>query len=106
MSNLSVLLGPTGIQWIVILIAIDVILGIVAALLKKEFRLGKAANFMWKPVLGYVFGFTVLIMIAQTLPSLIILAAVAYFLIILALIGSIVNNLGKMGIKLPVYLGK
>lgn len=106
MSNLSVLLGPSGIQWIVILIAIDVVLGIVAALLKKDFRLGKVAGFMWKPVLGYVFGFTVLTMIAQSLPSLEIMAAVAYFLIILALIGSIVNNLGKLGIKLPAYLGK
>ena len=106
MSNLSALLGPSGIQWILVLISIDVVLGIAAALLKKDFRLGKVASFMVKPVLGYVFGFTVLTMLAQSLPSLEIMVVAAYFLILLALIGSILNNLGKLGIKLPPSLGK
>lgn len=106
MSNLSALLGPSGIQWILVLISIDVVLGIAAALLKKDFRLGKVASFMVKPVLGYVFGFTVLTMLLQSLPSLEIMVVVAYFLILLALIGSILNNLGKLGISFPVYLRK
>ena len=106
MSNLSALLGPSGIQWILVLISIDVVLGIAAALLKKDFRLGKVASFMVKPVLGYVFGFTVLTMLVQSLPSLEIMVVVAYFLILLALIGSILNNLGKLGISFPVSLRK
>jgi MFS superfamily sulfate permease-like transporter len=60
MANLTFEI-PSGIQWIVYLIVVDVILGIVAAIVKKEFRLGKLAKFMGVPVLGYVFGYVVLV---------------------------------------------
>jgi len=106
MAQLIALFGTTYIYWILILIAIDVVLGIIAALMKKDFRLGKLANFMVKPVLGYVLGFAVLEMVAQALPSLAWLVLVAFALIVLALIGSILNNLGKMGLPLPAYLKK
>ena len=106
MGELIALFGTTQIQWILILIAVDVVLGIIAALMKKNFRLGKLAGFMVKPVLGYVLGFAVLEMVAQALPSLAMLVSVAYILILLALIGSILQNLGKMGLKLPAYLLK
>jgi len=106
MPQLVALFGTTQIQWILILVAIDVILGIVAALIKKDFRLGKLAGFMKKGILGYVLGFAVLEMVAQALPSLVLIVSVAYVLIILALVGSILSNLGKMGLKLPAYLLK
>lgn len=106
MSDLTTLLGTSEVQWIVILISIDVVLGIIAAILKKDFRLGKVANFMKKAVLGYVFGFAVLAIVAQSLPSLAIIATAAFCLIVLALVGSILNNLGKMGMNLPAYLKK
>ena len=106
MAQLIDLFGTTQIQWILILVAIDVVLGIIAALLKKDFRLGKLANFMVKPVLGYVLGFAVLEMVAQALPSLAFVVMVAFVLIVLALLGSILNNLGKMGLGLPAYLKK
>jgi phage-related holin len=104
MNEIIALFGTTQIQWIVILIAIDVVLGIVAAILKKGFRLGKVAKFMVKPVLGYVLGFAVLEMVALALPSLEMVTLLSYLLIILALIGSILNNVAKMGISLPAYL--
>ncbi len=94
------------VQWIVTLIAIDVLLGIIAALVKKDFRLGKVANFMLKPVLGYVFGFAILVSVAQVFPFLAMFTQVAYFLIVLALLGSILNNLSRFGISLPGYLKK
>ena len=105
MVELISILAPQ-IKWIVVLIAIDVILGIIAALVKKDFRLGKVANFMWKPVLGYIFGFVVLARAVQVIPALAVLGTIAYILIILALIGSILNNLGKLGVTLPAYLKK
>lgn len=95
------LIAPPQIRLIVALIVIDVVLGILAALIKKDFRLGKVANFMMKPVLGYVFGFIVLANVARA-----IVAQVVFILIALALIGSILNNLGKMGLKLPAFLLK
>jgi phage-related holin len=106
MTQLIPLFGTPQMQWILILIVIDVVLGIIAALMKKDFRLGKLAGFMLKPVLGYVFGFAVLEMVAQALTSLAWITMAAFILILLALIGSILSNLGKMGLKLPAYLMK
>lgn len=106
MQQLFALFGTSQIQWILTLIAIDVALGIVAALIKKDFRFGKLAGFMKKGVLTYVLGFAVLEIVAQVLPALAMITAVAYFLIILALVGSILNNLAKFGFPIPSYLKK
>lgn len=106
MIDLVTLLQIPQMQWIIILIAVDVVLGIIAALIRKDFRLGKLANFMFRPVLGYIFGFAIITLTSQALPSLAMIAQVSYILIILALIGSILNNLSKSGLKLPAYLRK
>ncbi len=106
MAQLFALFGTTQVQWIVTLIAIDVVLGIAAALAKKNFCLGKLANFMIKPILGYVLGFAVLEIVASVLPALVMVTTVAYFLILLALIGSILSNLAKFGLPIPAYLKK
>jgi phage-related holin len=102
MANLTFEI-PSGIQWIVYLIVVDVILGIVAAIVKKEFRLGKLAKFMGVPVLGYVFGYVVLVNILGTTSYL---TWAALCLIVLALVGSILNNLGRLGLKVPDWLKK
>lgn len=101
MTELIALFGTSQIQCIVILIMIDVVLGIIAALVKGNFRLGKLAKFMVKPVLGYVLGFVVLQIVVLALPSLIIVAQMAYVLVVLALVGSVFNNLAKMGLPVP-----
>jgi phage-related holin len=106
MADLIEIFATPQIQMIVILIAVDVVLGILAALLKKDFILGKLAGFMMKPVLGYVFGFAVLVMVGQALPGLTAVAEIAYFLIVLALIGSILDNLAKLGVPIPKILRK
>lgn len=105
MNNLLTLFVPVdSLKWIVLLIVIDVVLGIVAALIKKDFRLGKLAKFMVKPVLGYILGFAVLGMVVEVLPNFGWFLNISFVLIVLALIGSILNNLAKIGIKLPPYL--
>jgi len=106
MAELIVLLGTPQVKCIVSLIALDVVLGIVAAILKKDFRLGKVAQFMVKPVLGYVFGFAVLGVVTQAIPSLAMVTSAAYALIVLALIGSLLSNLAKMGLPIPAILQK
>jgi len=106
MAELIVLLGTPQVKCIVSLIALDVVLGIVAAILKKDFRLGKVAQFMVKPVLGYVFGFAVLEVVTQAIPSLAMVTSAAYALIVLALIGSLLSNLAKMGLPIPAILQK
>jgi len=100
------ILATKEIQMIVLLIGIDVILGIIAALMKKEFVLGKVAGFMKKGVLVYVFGFAVISAVGEVLPSLSIIVTMAYWLILLALIGSILDNLGRLGLPIPKILRK
>jgi len=106
MQELIALFGTSQIRWIVLLITVDLVLGIVAAILKKDFRLGKLAKFMVKPVLGYVLGFAVLEMVALALPSLALIISLAFILVVLALVGSILSNLARMGLTLPAYLLK
>jgi len=106
MSDLIAVLGTSQVQWIVILIAVDVVLGIIAALMKKDFKLGKVAGFMKRGVLAYVLGFAVLVLAVEGLPSLAIVATIAYWLILLALVGSILTNLAKMGLPIPSILKK
>lgn len=106
MSNLFDALATNQVQIIVFLVGIDVVLGLIAAFMKKDFVLGKVAGFMEKGVLFYVFGFAVLTAVGQAFPSLAIAVTVAYWLIILALVGSILDNLGKMGLSIPKILRK
>lgn len=95
-----------SVKYIVILIAIDVILGIIAAFLKKDFLLGKVAAFAKRGFINYVLGFVIVEIVAEAIPSLKMIVPVAYWLILLALIGSILDNLAKMGMKVPKMLTK
>lgn len=106
MTNLLGALAVSQIKMLVILVSIDVVLGIIAAFMKKDFILGKLAGFMQKGVLYYVFGFAVLAGVGQAFPSLAMVVTMAYWLIILALVGSILDNLGKIGIPIPKILRK
>lgn len=106
MEEIIALFGTLKIQIILILIGVDVILGIIAAFAKKEFALRKLAAFMKGPVLGYVFGFAVIGLIAQALPSSTFITWIAFVLIALALLGSLLRNLGRLGVPLPKILKK
>lgn len=106
MTELVNLFSNFQIQWILILIAIDVVLGIIGALTKQEFVLGKLGGFMKKAVVPYVLGFAVLSLADEALPALSLIVSMAYILIILALIGSILSNLKKLGLPIPRILEK
>lgn len=88
-------------QWIVLLIAVDVVLGIVAAFVRKDFKFGHVAKFMKSGIIRYVFGFAVVALVAQAWPSLAFITQVAFVLIAAALVASILRNLGKLGLPLP-----
>jgi len=106
MLEISALFATPQMQWIVILIGIDVVLGIIAALLKKEFVFGKLCNFMKGPVLAYVLGFAVIELAGSALPSLDFIVPVVFILVVIALLASIFGNLGKLGLPLPGSLKK
>ncbi len=98
--------GTWQIQVIVTLIAIDVLLGIIAALIKKVFSLNKVADFMKGPVLNFVFGFAIIQVLGNEFTQLSFIVTVSFVLIIIALIASILKNLGKIGIPVPNDLKK
>ena len=101
MPDLVDLFSNTQVQIIVALIAIDVVLGILGAVVRKEFRFGKVAAFMHAGVLAYVFGYAVLELVAEGLPSLGFLLPVAFALVVVAQVASVVRNLKKLGLPLP-----
>ena len=101
MATFVELFANTQTQIIAILIALDVILGILSAVSKKEFRFGKVAEFMQKPVLAYLFGFGILQLVAQAQPSLSFFVPTAFLLIAIALLASISRNLHRLGLPLP-----
>ncbi len=106
MIDILALFATPQMQWIVILLGIDVILGIIAALVKKEFVFGKLCNFMKGPVLAYVLGFAVIELVGSALPSLAFVVPVVFVLVLIALLASIFGNLGKLGLPLPGTLKK
>jgi len=106
MENLVPLFATNQMQWIVILLMIDIVFGIVGAIVKKDFLFRKLANFMKGPLLGYVLGFAVIQIVGQALPSLDFIVPVAFVLIIIALLASIIGNLGRIGLPLPRSLKK
>lgn len=101
MPTLTDVLATNLVQYIVILVAIDVVLGVVGAVIKKEFRFGKVAGFMKKGIVGYVFGFAVVQLVGQAIPSLNFLVPVVFVFVVVALLASIFRNLNKMGLALP-----
>jgi hypothetical protein len=103
MKELIEVWSTTQVKWIVWLILVDYVLGFVGAILKKEFRLGKVAKVMGRPVLNYLFGYGVLVLVAKAL-GLPFLSNVGFWLVVLALLGSIFENLGKFDIALPAWL--
>lgn len=106
MSDIIALFGTTQMQAIIILIAIDVILGIIGALVKKDFSFKKLANFMKGPVLAYVLGFAIIKMVGQALPRLALIVPIVLVLVVIALLASIIRNLGRIGVPLPQILKK
>ena len=106
MENLIDLFTTSQMQWIVILLMIDVVLGIIGAVIKRDFLFRKLANFMKGPVLGYVLGFAVIQIVGQALPSLAFVVPVAFVLVMIALLASIIGNLGRIGLPLPRSLRK
>lgn len=106
MQDLVSLFANSQVQNIVVLIAVNTVLGTVAALLKKEFVIGKVANFLKKGFLNYVLTFAVVELVAEALPSLAMLVTVTYWLVVVALVGSILDNLSRFGLPVPKILRK
>lgn len=105
-TDLVLYFGTWQVQVITTLLAIDVLLGIIAALIKKDFVWGKLANFMKGPVLAYIFGFAIIEIVAVALPTLNLIVIVSFVIIVIVLLASIFKNLAKIGIPVPNHFKK
>jgi phage-related holin len=101
MLDLISYFGTWELQVIITLIIIDVLLGLIAALVKKTFSLAKVADFMKGAVIYFVFGFVIVKIIGDQFPQLSFTVVVSFILIVIALLASILKNLGKLGIPVP-----
>lgn len=91
-----------------ILIAADVLTGIIGAIVKKEFVFRKLGMFT-KSIVFYIFGFLILELYSFEVGVFGIEAWIiwtGFALIAIALAGSIIGNLGKLGLPLPKVLKK
>lgn len=93
-------------RWIVLLIMADWALGVVASLVRRTFRLGMLAHYLHDAVLPYVFVFAVVNIVGKANPDLGFIVPVSFVLIAATLIGSVVGNLGRLGLPVPKFLRK
>ena len=101
MQEVITLFGTLYIQIIGILIAVDILFGIIAAIVRKEFVFRKLAMFMKGPILAYIFGFVILALCIKASGVGNWALKVGFVLIAIALLGSILRNLAKLGLPLP-----
>ena len=101
MLGLADVFSTTQIQIISALVAVDVVLGVLGAIAKKEFKFGKLGGFMKNQVVGYILGYGVLTFVADGIPSLSFLLPASFLLIVISLVASLFSNLNKLGLPLP-----
>lgn len=106
-SDFATAFGTWQIQIIAIILALDVILGIAAAIASKSFNFNKLAMFMATGVLPFLFGFAVVEIFASRFGIYGQMATTAIFAaIILNLLGSIISNLANLGLNMPTIFKK
>ena len=106
-AEITTALGTWQMMLIAIFLAVDVILGIAAAIAGKEFNFNEVAAFMKTGVIPYLFGFAVVELFASKFGQIgQIATTVIFVVIVLNLLGSIVSNLANLGINMPKVLKK
>ena len=106
-AEITTALGTWQMMLIAIFLAVDVILGIAAAIAGKEFNFNKVAAFMKTGVIPYLFGFAVVELFATRFGQLGQIVTTAIFVaIVLNLLGSIISNLAHLGVNMPTVLKK
>lgn len=94
-------------QALAILLAVDIILGIAAALAEKKFVFSMLATFMSNGVIPFLLGFAIIELVAQSFPIYGEIAIFVVFTTIVAnIIASIIANLATLGVNMPAVLKK
>jgi len=99
--------GTFEIKALAVLLVVDIILGIAAALAEKKFVFNMLANFMLNGVVPFLLGFAVVELVAQEFPLYGPIATFVVFVVIAVnIFASIIANLASLGLHMPSVLKK
>lgn len=92
------------VKYLLILIAANLILGILSSLRARDFRLTAVADFVWDRVVPFVVGYGVVALIATVNPELAVVRDFVWAALTAALLGYVLVNLKELGVPLPTML--
>lgn len=99
--------GTFQMKTIAILLAVDIILGMAAALAQKTFNFNKVAAFMKNGVVPYLLGFAVVQLIIAGIGFYAAITTFIVFVIVaINILASIIANLANLGVNMPLVLKK
>lgn len=97
--------GTSEMKILAILLVVDIILGVAAALAEKKFVFNMLANFMLNGVVPFLLGFAVVELVAQEFPLYGPIATFVVFVVIAVnIFASIIANLASLGLHMPPVL--
>ncbi len=98
--------GTFEMKTLAVLLVVDIILGIAAALAEKKFVFNMLANFMLNGVVPFLLGFAVVELVAQEFPYGPTATFVVFVVIAVNIFASIIANLASFGLHMPSTLKK
>ena len=99
--------GTSEMKILAILLVVDIILGVAAALAEKKFVFNMLANFMLNGVVPFLLGFAVVELVAQEFPLYGPIATFVVFVVIAVnIFASVIANLASLGLHMPSVLKK
>ncbi len=99
---LAGLLAQQDIRIILLLIGLDVVFGIAASIKEEKFEWQSIGRFLTTNVLPYVLVYGALKAVLVSLPDWQSVAAAVFTAITVALLGSIANDLKRLGLNIPI----
>jgi len=99
--------GTFQMRIIVILLAVDIIFGMAAALAQKTFNFNKLAVFMKNGVIPYLLGFAVVQLVIAGIGFYVaIITFIVFVIVAMNILASIIANLASLGVSMPSVIKK
>jgi len=99
--------GTFQMRIIAILLAVDIIIGMAAALAQKTFNFNKVAAFMKNGVIPYLLGFAVVQLVITGIGFYAaIITFIVFVIVAMNILASIIANLASLGVSMPSVLKK
>lgn len=105
--NFVTAFGTFQIGIIAILLAVDIIIGMAAALAQKTFNFNKVAAFMKNGVIPYLLGFAVVQLVITGIGFYAaIITFIVFIIVAMNILASIIANLASLGVNMPSVIKK